>query len=91
MSYSRCIIIEQQEMKMTNQFQVGRTYATPSICDSECIFRFTILARTAKTVTTQVHGKTVRRGLSFWNGVEQFSPFGRYSMSAIISADKEAA
>ena len=49
---------------MTNQFQVGRTYATRSICDYDCIFSFTILARTAKTVTTQIHGKTVRRGLN---------------------------
>ena len=44
-------------------------------------------ARTGKTVTTQVHGKTVRRGLNVWNGVEQFSPFGRYSMAPIVGAD----
>jgi hypothetical protein len=78
--------IEQQETKM-NQFQIGRTYSTRSICDYDCIFSFTILGRTAKTVTTQVHGKTVRRGLSLWNGVEQFKPFGNYSMCAIIGAD----
>ena len=68
-------------------FQVGKTYATRSICDHDCIFRFTILGRTTKTVTTQVHGKTVRRGLSTWNGVEQFKPFGNYSMCAVIGAD----
>jgi hypothetical protein len=78
-------------MKMTNQFQVGRTYATRSICDYDCIFSFTILARTAKTVTTQVHGKAVRRGLNVWNGVEQFKPFGNYSMCAIVGADDIAA
>jgi hypothetical protein len=72
---------------MTNQFQIGRTYSTRSICDHDCIFSFTILRRTAKTVTTQVHGKTVRRGLSLWNGVEQFSPYGRYSMAPIVGAD----
>lgn len=70
------------------KFEVGKTYWTRSICDSDCIFRFTILARTAKQVTVKVHGKTVKRGLSIWNGVEQFSPFGRYSMAAIIGADK---
>ena len=75
---------------MTTQFQVGQTYATRSICDSECIFSFAILARTAKSVTVQVHGKTVRRGLSIWNGVEQFKPYGSYSMAATISADKRA-
>jgi hypothetical protein len=72
---------------MTNQFQVGRTYASRSICNYDCIFSFTILARTAKTVTTQVHGKAVRRGLNVWNGVEQFKPFGNYSMCAIVGAD----
>ena len=42
-----------------HQFQVGRTYGTRSIRDYGCIHSFTILARTAKTITTQVHGKTV--------------------------------
>jgi len=71
----------------TTTFQVGRTYATRSICDHDCIFSFTILARTAKTVTVEVHDKVVRRGIRVWNGVEQFKPFGTYSMCAIIGAD----
>jgi hypothetical protein len=70
------------------RFIVGRTYSTRSICDHDCVFAFTILARTAKTITTQIHGKTVRRGLSLWNGVEQFKPYGSYSMCAVVSADK---
>ena len=70
-----------------NQFQIGCTYNTRSICDHDCIFSFTILSRTAKTVTTQIRGKTVRRGLSLWNDVEQFNPFGNYSMCAIVGAD----
>lgn len=69
------------------QFQVGKTYATRSICDHDCIFSFDILGRTAKSVTVNVHGKTVRRGLSVYEGVEQFKPFGNYSMCAIIGAD----
>lgn len=70
-------------------FQVGHTYQTRSICDHECIFSFTILARTAKQVTINVHGKTVRRGVFIWDGIEQFKPFGTYSMCAIISADNQ--
>lgn len=69
------------------RFQVGHTYQTRSICDHDCIFSFTIHARTAKTVTVDVHGKRVKRGIQVWNGVEQFKPFGNYSMCAIISAD----
>ena len=29
--------------------------------------------------------------VAIWNGIEQFKPYGSYSMSAIISADKAAA
>jgi hypothetical protein len=70
-------------------FQVGKTYATASACDNECIFSFRILARTAKQVTVQVHDKIVRRGVYVYEGVEQFKPFGTYSMCAIIGADDE--
>ncbi len=73
---------------MTTKFQIGQSYSQRSICDSDCIFRFEILSRTAKTITTQVNGKTVRRRLSIYDGVEQFAPFGRYSMAPIVGADK---
>lgn len=72
------------------EFQVGKTYFARSMCDSDCIFSFVIHSRTAKSVTVDVHGKRVRRGLtvSAYDGVEQFKPFGSYSMAAIIRADK---
>jgi hypothetical protein len=72
---------------MTKTFKVGQTYSERSICDHNCIFSFTILARTAKSVTVNVHGNTVRRGLSVYDGIEQFKPFGSYSMCAVIGAD----
>ena len=72
------------------RFKVGKTYATRSACDHDCIFSFTILGRTAKTVTVDVHGKTVRRGLALdYDGSECFKPFGTYSMCAVIRASKE--
>ena len=73
---------------MTKQFQIGATYFDRSACDYDCVFTFTILARTAKTVTFEHHGETKRRGLNVYNGVEQFKPFGTYSMCTIVSADK---
>jgi hypothetical protein len=76
---------------MTSQFQIGKTYSTRSIADYDTIFSFTITGRTAKTVTTQVRGKTVRRGLFLFDGIEQFKPFGTYSMCVIISADRASA
>jgi len=71
------------------QFEVGKTYATRSICDYDCIFSFIILSRTAKTVTVNVHGKVVRRGLQIEDGIEEFKPFGTYSMCAVIRATKQ--
>ena len=75
------------------KFEVGKTYATRSICDNDCIFSITIVARTAKMVSIQEPHtsdvKIVRRGISVWNGVEQIKPFGNYSMCAIIGADDE--
>jgi hypothetical protein len=76
---------------MTTQFKVGTTYATRSICDYDCVYSFTIHARTAKSVTVDVHGKRVRRGITTYDGIEQFKPFGSYSMAAIITADKQSA
>lgn len=78
-------------MTEPRKFQVGQTYATRSICDHNCIFSFKILARTAKMVTIEVYGKTVKRGLSVFEGVEQFKPHGSYSFCTIIGADDHAA
>lgn len=78
------------------KFEVGETYATRSIGDHECIYSFKIIRRTAKSVwipSTKAMGPdkgglTERRGLSSYNGVESFSPFGTYSFSPTITADK---
>ena len=69
------------------QFRVGRTYSDCHTGDAQLFEHFTILARTAKTVTVEVHGKVVRRGVYVWNGVEQFKPFGNYSMAMIVNAN----
>lgn len=69
------------------KFETGKTYQTRSIGDSDCIIRATIARRTAKTVTT-AEGKTFRT--TEYNGVEQFKPWGSYSMAPILSADKAA-
>ena len=71
---------------MTTKFEVGKTYSTRSIVDHDTVYSFEILARTEKTVTVTVSGKTVRRGLYVYDGHEQFKPHGSYSMCAIVSA-----
>lgn len=72
----------------TIKFEVGKTYATRSICDHDCIFSFTILARTPKQVTVKVNGNIVKRGVTVYDNIEEFSPHGKYSMSATIRAHK---
>ena len=70
------------------KFKIGQTYSERSLCDYECIFSFTILARTAKSITTDVHGNIVRRKVTLdEHGIEHFVPFGRYSMCTVIGAD----
>jgi hypothetical protein len=74
---------------MTVQFQIGKTYQSRSLCDHNCIFSFTILARTAKTITFDSHGKTQRRGVNVVDGAEYCRPLGTYSMCPSIRADRE--
>ena len=73
----------QTEATMTT-FETGKTYATRSIGDHDCIIRVVVAKRTAKTITTDA-GKTLR--ISEWRGVEQVKPWGSYSMAPIVGAD----
>ena len=72
-----------------NAFQVGATYACLSVCDSECVWSFTIVARTASTIKTAC-GKTLRlnKVLSNYNNAETVLPMGNYSMCPILTAKK---
>lgn len=67
------------------KFEAGKTYYTRSIVDSETIIKLTVARRTAKTIVTS-EGKRLR--ISHYNGAEQVAPHGRYSMCAIIGADR---
>jgi hypothetical protein len=73
------------------KFEVGKTYGTRASYDYDNILSWTITGRTEKTITTIVKGKTVRRGITIWDGVENFRPLGSYSMCPVISADKAVA
>lgn len=70
------------------QFQAGKTYSTRSICDYDCIFSFEVISRTAKQLTLRQQGKTFKRGVYSYDGIEHCKPSGSYSMCPVISADK---
>ena len=70
---------------MTNQFEAGKTYWTRSIVDADTIITVSVASRTAKTIVTD-KGKRLR--VSLYDGVEQVSPWGRYSMAPVVGADR---
>ena len=59
------------------KFEIGNTYSMSSPCDHNCIWTYTVTARTAQTVT-----------LSDGNHTETVFPLGSYSMCPILTADK---
>lgn len=72
-------------------FQPGKTYQTRSIGDWDCIYTVKVVARSGKVLTVEVRGKLQKNIAKVVDGVEQFKPFGNYSMCAIICANKETA
>lgn len=74
------------------QFVEGREYATSSICDHNCIYRFKVTRRTAKSVWitgSQVSGPT-RRTIHVSDDSEFIFPHGRYSMAPVLRANRDA-
>lgn len=74
------------------QFEIGKTYSTVSICNSDCVIAYTITARTASTVTaTDKSGNTskfrISKKASEYRKAETFYPWGQYSMAPMISAE----
>lgn len=79
------------------KFEPGKIYFTRSICDHETIIKLKIAKRTAKTITAtscdntnwQSKGKTYRIYSVPYDPDERVNPWGKYSMSPTISADRE--
>lgn len=69
-----------------NKFTVNQQLSTSSVCDSECIFRATVVKRTPKTVTINTRGEEKRCKIHIYEGNEFIYPFGKYSMCAIFKA-----
>lgn len=74
--------------RQVKKFEVGKSYQCRSVCDSDCVFTFTVLKRTEKTVTLQdsVSKEIYRRRPDVWDGQEVCFPMGYYSMCPIIRA-----
>lgn len=76
------------------KFEIGTTYAMRSPCDHNCIWSFTVTARTAQTITLDDGKKAIKcrinKQVSEWNNAETVYPLGRYSMAPVLTADKIA-
>ena len=73
------------------KFETGKTYYARSACDHNCIFRYTVVRRSEKSVWIREAGKhardtVVRRSISIWDGSEMIYPDGKYSMCTIVKA-----
>lgn len=72
------------------KFKVGSTYSMRSICDHNCVWTYTVTARTAQTVTITDGKVTLKRRIckkvSEWNNAETIYPLGQYSMAPSLRA-----
>lgn len=75
-------------------FKVGNKYYMRSACDHNCVWEYTIIKRTASTITLQnekgqVKTCRINKQLSEYRKSETVLPLGNYSMCPMLSADKE--
>jgi hypothetical protein len=86
------LIIKQHE-KMENstiKFEAGKVYIMSWIGDSELKTPFEMVSRTAKFVTLKDirTNEIIRCKVEIYDGCEQCSPTGKYSMSPVLRASK---
>lgn len=72
------------------KFEVGRSYSAKSVCDHNCIWTYTVTARTAQTITI-TDGKNVQKcridkKISEYRNAETVYPLGKYSMCPSLTA-----
>lgn len=72
------------------KFEIGKTYSMRSACDHNCIWTYTVTARTAQTVTIS-DGKEVKKcriskKISEYRNAETIYPLGQYSMCPSLTA-----
>lgn len=68
------------------KFEPGKTYTTRSTADYDCVINVTIERRTDQSVWAD--GKRFK--VDEYDGAEFIRPWGRYSMSPVIRADRLA-
>lgn len=72
------------------KFEVGKQYSMTSICNHECVWTYTVTARTEKTITLTDSRKTfkcrINQRISEYSNAETVHPLGQYSMAPSLTA-----
>lgn len=75
-------------------FKINETYKMASPCDQNCIWTYTVIARTKATITLtdgkKVQKCRINKAYSEYRKAETVFPLGQYSMCPTLSADKIA-
>lgn len=73
------------------KFEIGKEYITRFIGDSQSILIFSIIKRTAEFITFKEidDDKIIRRKVYIYDDAENCHPFGIYSLSPVLSANRE--
>lgn len=72
------------------RFEIGQEVSARSACDYDCIFRFTVVSRTAKFVTFRYFDQLKKVAIREYRGVEYAYPLGLHSMAPSVYADRVA-
>ena len=72
------------------KFEIGKAYSMRSICDHDCVWTYTVTARTTKTITIsdgeKVQKCRIIKAASEYRNSETVYPLGQYSMAAALTA-----
>jgi hypothetical protein len=73
------------------KFEIGKSYEMRSACDQNCKWSYTVITRTAQTITLKDdHNKVIKcrviKGLSEIYKAEAVKPLGSYSMAPTLTA-----
>ena len=88
--------MEEQNKTKVAEFKVGETYWVRATGDWDCIYKFKVLRRTAKTVwLNSCHGENQARRIDKFEDprsdrvTESCAPLGRHAMSPLLLADRD--
>lgn len=73
------------------KFIIGKSYSCRSIGDHDCVFEYTVLSRTDKTVTISgdcIERKPRRRKIYTDQNGEYILPLGDYSFAPVLRSDR---